>query len=95
MKATPKHNKPLFEYAIRLGPTLMPAEGGYQVVEEPSIQTARGNMIRYLPCQDLIVFQVLNNDGDVLFSAPAHAVLWVKANPAVKDACPVVPLKLV
>lgn len=87
--------RPTRLYTIKMGATVLPTQdNGYQMVEPSKEVTVYGSKVKYVHLHDTIFMQIHNNMGDILFSAPAHIVLYLNTQTAPGPMCPVVPVSI-
>lgn len=65
-------------YLVEIVPTIVgTGEGRYEVVEPKMMHTVHGHKLDYKQLGDTLFLQIKNNDGDILYSAPAHTIKYV------------------
>lgn len=87
--------RPTRMYLVRLVPTIVPTEKGYEVVAEGIEHTVMGNEIKYVAPGEMTMVHILNNQGDVIFAAPLNSIGAIQAatEEYVKKEAEVVPIR--
>lgn len=67
--------RPSKTFSICLGPVALPHEDGYHVLQPSQVLTIRGVATK-LQVADITFFQVVDNAGTAVFSAPAHMIVY-------------------
>lgn len=82
-------------YLVRLVPTIVPTEKGYEVVAEGIEHTVMGNAIKYVMPGDMAMLHIINSDEDVVFAAPLNSIGAIQAatEEYVKKVADVVPIR--
>lgn len=83
--------RPIKTFSICLGPIAIPiVDEGFQLVSPPQVLSVRGVGTK-LQVADITFFQVVDREGTAVFSAPAHMVIYCKA----EDDAPAATLTLI
>lgn len=68
--------KPLRTFVVCTGPVVVMGQERSDLLVEPREHIIRGNEVKGSMVADVGYFQIVNSAGTVVFSAPAHSVLW-------------------
>ncbi len=71
--------RPTRMFLVRLVPTIIPTEKGYEVVAEGVEHTVMGNSIKYVMPGDISMLHILNAAEDIVFAAPLNSIGAVQA----------------